>query len=342
MNGYERISAALRGTSPDRTPVMLHNFMMAAREAGLSMRHFRTDPAAMARAFTQAVERYDYDGIILDVDTATLAGAAGVPVDFPEDEPARTRRGIVRSLQDVHALQPPAAILTYPGVQSWLEAARLLARTVGATLFLRGNCDQSPFTLAGLLRGMDDWLMDCLDPEKEAFARALLEHCTEITCTFLRAMAATGVHMLSNGDSAAGPDLASPALYRRFAFPYEKRVVACAGELGLPYVLHICGDTDAILLDMIATGADALELDATTDAHRAHDLMKHRTVFIGNIDPGILARGTPALVTERTRELLLTFADTPRFILNAGCAIAPMTPPENLRAMIAAARKTGL
>lgn len=29
MNGCERIRAALCGESPDRTPVMLHNFMMA-------------------------------------------------------------------------------------------------------------------------------------------------------------------------------------------------------------------------------------------------------------------------------------------------------------------------
>ena len=35
MNGLERIMAALRGEQPDKTPVMLHNFMMAAREAGL-------------------------------------------------------------------------------------------------------------------------------------------------------------------------------------------------------------------------------------------------------------------------------------------------------------------
>jgi uroporphyrinogen decarboxylase len=340
VNGYERIAAALRGERPDGTPVMLHNFMMAAREAGMSMREFRADPTHMARAFIQAVERYGYDGIVLDVDTATLAGAAGVLVDFPEDEPARTRGGMLGSLAEAATLEDPAGILAYPSVEVWLEAARLLARTLGNTVFLRGNCDQSPFTLAGLLRGMDNWLLDCLDPDHEVLAHALLEHCTNITCTFLRAMAATGVHMLSNGDSAAGPDLASPALYRRFALPYERRVASCAHEEGLPYVLHICGNTGPILTDMIATGADGLELDYKTDARRAHALMKDRTVFIGNIDPsGVLALGTPALVTERTRELLATFADTPRFILNAGCAIPPSTPPENLRAMITAARE---
>ena len=60
----------------------------------------------------------------------------------------------------------------------------------------------------------------------------------------------------------------------------------------------------------------------------------------GNIDPNaVLALGTPQLVEEKTRELLGIFADTPRFILNAGCAIPATTPSENLKAMIRAARE---
>ena len=85
MNGYQRIAAAFRGEWPDKVPVMLHNFMMAAREAGMTMQTFRTNPQELARAFIEAVERYKYDGIVVDVDTATLAGALGVPIDRPED-----------------------------------------------------------------------------------------------------------------------------------------------------------------------------------------------------------------------------------------------------------------
>src|SRR5512138_2112924 len=97
MNGYQRIAAALKGEWPDTTPVMLHNFMHAAREAGVTMREFRSDPETIARSFLLAVERYEYDGILVDVDTVTLAAAAGVPVDRPEDEPARAMNGAIRS-----------------------------------------------------------------------------------------------------------------------------------------------------------------------------------------------------------------------------------------------------
>ncbi|MEK6757130.1 MAG: uroporphyrinogen decarboxylase family protein, partial [Bacteroidota bacterium] len=130
-----------------------------------------------------------------------------------------------------------------------------------------------------------------------------------------------------------------PAMFRTFALPYEKRIVDCAHQLGLPYVLHICGNTNAIIDDMLATGSDGLELDYRTDASLAHEKMKDRAVFVGNIDPsGVLALGTPSLVEETTRELLTIFADTPRFVLNAGCAIPPMTPPENIHTMIHVAR----
>jgi MtaA/CmuA family methyltransferase len=155
-------------------------------------------------------------------------------------------------------------------------------------------------------------------------------------------MAATGAHMVSSGDSPAGPDLVSPRIYREFALPWEKRLADEAHRLGLPYALHICGRADRILDDMLATGADALDLDYKTDARLAQNRMKDRAVFIGNLDPsGVLALGTPDLVEAKTRELLAVFADTPRFILNAGCAIPATTPGENLGAMIRAVRTTG-
>ena len=80
MNGYQRISAALRGEWADRRPVMLHSFMMAAREAGLTMRQYREDPVRIARAFIDFTGKYECDGILLDVDTVTLAGAVGVGI----------------------------------------------------------------------------------------------------------------------------------------------------------------------------------------------------------------------------------------------------------------------
>ena len=338
MNGYQRIMAAFSGEQPDTAPVMLHNFMIAAREAGVTMSQFRSDPHALARSFIEAVEKYEYDGIMIDVDTVTLAGAAGVPIDYPEDQPAQVSGALIDSLEEVRDLEP-IDIRNDRGVQVWLEATAILKKHFDDDILIRGNCDQSPFTLASMIRGLEPWMLDLANGERHELVHRLLEYATDITLQFIRMMKETGAHMTSNGDSVAGPELISPAMFRTFALPYEKRIVDCSHELGLPYILHICGNTNAILDDMLATGSDGLELDYRTDASLAHEKMKDRAVFVGNIDPsGVLALGTPSLVEETTRELLTIFADTPRFVLNAGCAIPPITPPENIHTMIHVAR----
>ena len=333
------MEAALRGERADRIPVMLHNFLMAAREAGITQRQYRDDPSQIARAFIQAVETYDYDAIVVDVDTATLAGALGVPVDFPDDDPARCEGGCLPDLAAVRDLPPPD-VAADGRVQVWLEAVRLLKAHFGDAIYVRGNCDQAPFSLASMLRSPAEWLMDLLDEDSREDVQHLLLHCSEASEQFLRLMAAAGADMLSTGDSPAGPDVISPAMYRSFAHPWECRIADLAHSLGKPYLLHICGNTSAILEDMLATGADVLELDYKTDVRAACATFKNRAVFCGNLDPsGVLALGSPERVATRTRELLAVFADNPRFILNAGCAIPPATPPANLRAMLQAARQ---
>ncbi len=43
-------------------------------------------------------------------------------------------------------------------------------------------------------------------------------------------------------------------------------------------------------------------------------------------------------VGAKYREVIEVFAPSGRFILNAGCAIPPTTPEENIRAMVRAAQ----
>jgi MtaA/CmuA family methyltransferase len=339
MNGYQRIRAALRGEWVDTTPVMLHNFMLAAKEAGITMEQYRQNPDAIARCLTESVERYNLDGVLVDIDTATLAGALGVPVELPADQPALSHGARLKVLEEVDDLEP-VDISRYSRVQVWLESVRLLSRHFRDEVFIRGNCDQCAFSLASMMRTPQEWMLDLMDENNHARAHRLLEHCAGATSQFLRLMAQTGAHMVSNGDSPAGPDMISPRLYRTFALPYEKMAVECAHGLGKPYALHICGNTNLILDDMAQSGADALELDFKTDMHLARKKLEGRVTFIGNLDPnGVLALGRPQIVEAGTRELLECFGGNPRFILNAGCAIPPTTPPENIRSMIQTARQ---
>lgn len=332
MTGKERILAALEGKWTDRRPVMLHNFMMAAREEGISMKEFGEDPHKAANAYIHAAEKYNTDGLLIDLSTATLAGSLGVPVDYPEDEPARTHGTLISSLDEVKGL-PPVDVVKDKGIQHWLEITRIVKDYFGEGKFIRGNCDQAPFSLASMVRGSQELMTDLLiEPDK---VHHLLEYCTEAGIQFIRLMAGTGAHMVSNGDSVAGPEMIPPEFYREFAFPYEKKLVDEAHRLGLTYTLHICGDAEVILEDMVKTGADALELDYLTDIEKIYEHCNRSTLMIGNLDPsGVIKYGTPELVKQKTLELLEIYKGSPRLMINAGCAIPPDTPSENIRSMI--------
>jgi uroporphyrinogen decarboxylase len=336
MNGNQRVQAVLKGEWPDKRPIILHNFMMAAREAGITMKQYREDPELAARSHIQAVEKYGLDGILFDIDTAILASAIGVPTDYPENEPARCHKPLLGSLDKINELEP-VDISKSQRIQLALESMRIMKKHFGDEICLRGNVDQAPFSLASMVRSPAEWMMDIVTDPENAFK--LLDYCLDACRQFMKLMAAENVHMLSNGDSPAGPEMVSPEMYREFALPYEKKLVEQSHELGIPYLNHICGNTELILEDMIKSGLDAVELDYKTDIYKIHDMYKLSVVLSGTIDPsGVIANGTPADVEEKVIELLNLYEDSPRFIMNAGCAIPPDTPEENIRKMVEVTR----
>lgn len=334
MNGHERIQAVLNGEWPDKRPVMLHNFMVAAREAGMTQAQYRKSPENIARAHIEAAEKYDLDGVFIDVDTTTTASALGVPTDYPEDEPARCHGKLLESLDNVDDLEP-VDLSKDEHVMIWVEACRLIKDHFGDEKWVRGNCDQLPFSVASMMRTPQEWMMDLMIEDFEENVFKLMDYALDACRQFVRLVAEAGVHMISHGDSPAGPEMISPPMYRKYALPYQQKIVDLVHELGKAYLLHICGSTEAILQDMLETGADAFDLDYKTDSNAIHDAYANKVVLSGTIDPsGVLALGTPDMVCEKTQELLDIYKDSPRLIVCSGCALPPGTPEENMRALI--------
>lgn len=336
MTGKERIEAALNGRMPDRRPVMLHNFMLAVKEAGITMKQYRTDPVVAAKAHIRFVEKYGLDGVLFDVDTALLASAAGATVDYPDDAPARVHEVFIGSVDDIGALAD-VDIASHERIQHTLESVRELKRYFGNEIFIRGNCDQAPFSLACCLRSPANFMMDLvMEPDK---AKELLDYTSRISLQMIRLMAETGADMVSNGDSPAGPSMISPEMYRRFALPYERMLVEQAKALHIPYLLHICGNTGLILPDMQTLELDAVELDYLTPEEEIHRYFHEGTVLFGTIDPsGVLTYGSPADVEREARKLFDLYRGNPRLVIGAGCALPPTAPEANIRALVAAAR----
>ena len=320
---------------PDRRPVMLHNFMLAAREAGYTMKQYREDPEKAAGCHIRFVEKYGVDGILFDVDTALIAGAAGAPIDFPVDDPARTHDPLLASLDEIDRLKD-IDISKDRRIQHALETVRILKKHFGGEVFVRGNCDQAPFSLACALRTPAEFMMDLMIDEERAVQ--LLEYCLAISKQLIPLMFEAGSDMASNGDSTAGPSMISPEMFAQFAYPYDKEMLDEAHRLGQPYLMHICGNTDLILDQLATFGFDAVELDYQTPVANIYRHFHDRAALFGTIDPsGVITLGSPRDVTNEAEAILRQYKGNPRLVIGAGCAIPPMAPEENIRALIKAA-----
>ena len=319
----------------------LHNFLLAAKEAGIPLEQTLTDPAATARAHLHALEKYGHDCILIDLDTTLLAEAMGAVRDHTLGAPGHIAGPAISDLSDIGKLRvvDPERDGRIPVL---LEAVRILAREVGDEVSIRGNADQAAFSLAGLLRGTEDFLLDLAgDPDNPAI-RDLMEVCHQSHLAVHRALKKAGAHFTSLGDSPAGPDVVSPGMFETFARPYHERLVRELARDGIFTVIHVCGNTSAILNQFAAYPLCGFELDYKTDAVLAKSMVGAGHVLFGNIDPsGVIGRGTVQQVRKGAEALIQQWKPGGRFILNAGCAIPECTPPENIIALIDSALEYG-
>ena len=165
------------------------------------------------------------------------------------------------------------------------KATRLIKEAVGDAAFLLAEADQGPFSLATQIVGVEELFVALMQPARESHVRRLLEYATEQVIAYARALIEAGADMTGIGDSIAGPDVCSPDLYRRFAVPYERAVVAALSADDAPVGLHICGDATRIVGDMAETGSQLLAVDYKIDLAAAKAAARGRTALIGTVDP---------------------------------------------------------
>jgi MtaA/CmuA family methyltransferase len=213
-----------------------------------------------------------------------------------------------------------------------VRAVEEMARAAGDECLVVGWVDM-PFAEACSACGVTELMM--LLTDAPALAHRLLDFLSGIVIDFARAQLEAGAPMIGAGDAAAS--LVSPAMYREFALPYEKRVfdaVHSAGGLGK---LHICGNTGALLPDICRSGADLVNVDHVVDFSAACAVYGGAGIcFKGNLDPvADMLHAAPAECERRALARIRQAAGL-RYMLSPGCEVPAAVPDEVLRAFCGA------
>jgi uroporphyrinogen decarboxylase len=344
MNSRDLVLRTLERRPTDRVPVGPMMMDLGATVIDAPIGTFCSDPEVMARGQLALYEQLGQDIIFVGCDNYYIAEGFGCVAELPVDETPHLVRPPLERIADVGDLSVPDP-LTDGRMPVMLEATRLVRRAVGEDVAIR-TPGTGPFALASYFIGTQEFLIEVgmakagmPESEPEAIHRAL-DLAADALIAFGKASVDAGADLLHCGDSLASCDVISPADYEEWAFPYERKVIRAWKEYGAKTLLHICGDSSKVLDLYAQTGADIIEVDHKVDLALARSIVGDRACVIGNVDPvTVLLQGTPEQVLEASRACLEAGRGG-GYVLGSGCVVPRITPLENVRAMVRAARES--
>jgi len=331
MTGLQRTLDFLDGKPVDRLPCHPIIMRWAARYGGVKYREFCLDYRKKCDAMIHCAEDFDLDWVTVMSDPYCEASAFGLEIEYPEDDLPIDRGGHLADLAAAERLRPFRP-LEHARTINRINAIGEFKRRVGNQYFIVGWVE-GPVAEYADLRGVSQAAMDLLDAPGTVLKA--LNVIVESALEFITHQVAAGAHCIGIGDAFCSQ--IGPSLYRQLAFDGECRMVDHIHRLGAKAKLHICGNTRAILPDMIQTGADIVDVDHLVPSMKEiAGLLGPGQVFCGKSDPvSVIQDGCLSDIGASVRSSQAQAGG--RCIVSAGCEITPGTSRENVRALRAAA-----
>ncbi|NLI62653.1 MAG: MtaA/CmuA family methyltransferase [Methanosarcinaceae archaeon] len=212
-----------------------------------------------------------------------------------------------------------------------IEAIKISREKVGPDVPIIAGME-GPITLASdivSVKSFMKWSIKKPDDLEKSLVIA-----TEASIIYANLMVDAGADVICIADPVASPDLMSP---QDFKEKLMKHIVEFAEKVNAPVILHVCGNVTPIIEYMADCKCKGLSVEEkVTDIANAKQIASGKAIIIGNVSsPFVLLSGDEEKVTEASLNALNDGVD----ILAPGCGIAPMTPLDNIKAMVAARDK---
>jgi len=284
-------------------------------------------PELCAEVALQPLARFPLDAAILFSDILTIPDAMGLGLAFGEGEGPRFER----PLRDEAAIRALAAPDPTVELRYVLDAVRVTREALAGRVPLIGFSG-SPFTLACYMiegSGSDDWrnVKTMLHSRPELLHRILEVNARAVT-DYLNAQIDAGAQALMVFDTWGGT-LAYDD-YEPFSLAYSKKVLSAVTRV--PRILFTKGG-NPWLEQMMASGAEAIGLDWTSDPREARKLAGGRVALQGNLDPAALF-APPERVRAAARRVIDAFGRAPGHVFNLGHGILQSTPIDSVAALV--------
>jgi hypothetical protein len=151
---------------------------------------------------------------------------------------------------------------------------------------------------------------------------------TEILCNIAISFEANGADFLWIAEPTGV--LVSPSYFRKFITPYLQQIF---DRVSIPGFLHMPGDTNHLLGEMMTVGAQCLSLDSMVNFRELAYRLPPDICIRGNINSKALLYESKNEIIQKVSSLNRSIKNFPQFIIGSGGGLAAETPELNIKAI---------
>jgi [methyl-Co(III) methanol-specific corrinoid protein]:coenzyme M methyltransferase len=337
MNSKERVLKTLLGGKPDRLPcfsgmgnVTVHG--LASEGIRFTESHINARKMASAAASTNKL--FGFECAVAPFDLGIEAEALGCELNFYDDGSKRILYPTVKTkiLKFGEELEIPENLTQRGRVPILKEAIALLKEDVGDEVAI-GTYVLGPYTLAGQVMDLNDLLKNSFKKPDEV--DKILKGLSGAITIIAKELKEAGADYITIREMGAPADIISPRMFGSMVLgPLKKTIANIEG----PTILHICGNTNPIVEQMVEAGANAVSLDQKNEVRGTRDRLGTEAVILGNVDPyNVLVKGTVDDVESAVKDVV----DARVNGVVPGCDIWPEVPMENMQTLVESTKKYG-
>ena len=338
LNSRERVLKLFRKKKIDRIPVFsgMGNVTVHGLEKyGWKFTEIHKDAGKLASIAASTFQLFGFECAVVPIDMAVEAEALGAEVNFYPHRTDVIYPTILKKLVEKVAeldLKLPSELGKAGRIPLIVEAIRFLKEEVGDQVAI-GAWVLGPYTLAGQIIELDDLTKMTL--KKPEAVSKVLDILGEFLVSITKIYKNAGADYITVREMGACGDMLSPRIFTSLIKPHLQRTFA---EMESPKVLHICGDTNTIVEEMVTCGADAISVDQKNNLKESRNKIGPDVILLGNLDPfNVLVRGKPTDIEKAVKEIIDSGANA----VWPGCDIWPTVPKENMKALVTAVIKHG-
>ena len=274
-------------------------------------------------------------------------GVEQVKVETPTDtyyEFSRHPLAEAESVAEVEAYDwPDLDWWDYAAVPDLIE--RMNGKDRRAVMFFVGGAFETPWYICG----MEKFLMELhTEPEiPQAICRHVEEYYRRRALRVIDAAAGKIDILGSGGDIGTQRGMMlRPDVWRQRIKPFTGRLISTFKQMGMKTFYHSCGSLVPVIDDLIEAGLDLLDpIQVRAEGMTPENLYSrfgNRLSFHGGIDEQeLLPHGTATEVYDETRRTIDILGRQGGYVVSSAHHVQADTPPENVIAMLQAAKDYG-